>query len=710
MSAFEHSRFRIFNPTQHPLVHDITAFAYNNPRLPNVSLLSDAIDYIVASIYPNYQGTVANQAALPLVGNPNDYYIVSDDGDGRVAGYVWSVIDNTGQWVKRYDVDWSFDAVMAETISRTQYMYAAKYGIDDTDAAGNVIAGSLAGQSIYGGASANTNLTLFANAGDSGGGNTGFIQMGDSVRPLVDSAFSLGTNALRWSGVFTDALDVGTMSIASGSITDSSGAIDFGDENLTTTGTITAANIGGSTGVFGTLTVAGGSITDTTGAISFADENLSTTGTLASGVHTVAGTLVLASGSITDTGGAISFGDENLSTTGTLAAGNATFTRADVDNLRLDGNTLSSTDVNGNIILSANGTGAVDVQSPMTTLGQTVTGTVSITGQLNIDNLRLDANVISATNANGSITLSPNGSGNIVAGATILPATTAVQDLGGAGAIWRDLYIGGSLKDGTNTFTIAELMSLRDVAFRDLARTQPAQAGDAIFYDAVNGVWLASAPDSEIDHGTVSGLLDDDHTQYALLAGRAGGQSLVGGSAAGESLTLESTSNGTKGSVFFSSNLAPTTNASFAAGWAGTDIGDATHYVRDVYTKGVFKGFRLENYTSVTLPGASAQNTGRVVFSTDDQVAYVDVGGSWIKIGGSNKYLNDTVWTGAQTTQTFTVSADIDDARNAIWAIHDNANNFERIYAKIEAISQTQVRVTVAPALPAGSYRLIGIE
>ena len=48
--------------------------------------------------------------------------------------------------------------------------------------------------------------------------------------------------------------------------------------NVTTTGTLTAAT--GST--VGNLTLANGSITDSSGAISFGNENLSTTGTLAS--------------------------------------------------------------------------------------------------------------------------------------------------------------------------------------------------------------------------------------------------------------------------------------------------------------------------------------------------------------------------------------------------------------------------------------------
>jgi len=43
-----------------------------------------------------------------------------------------------------------------------------------------------------------------------------------------------------------------------------------------------------------------------------------------------------------------------------------------------------------------------------------------------------------------------------------------------------------------------------------------------------------------VDHGSNGGLLDDDHTQYGLLAGRAGGQTLIGSTLTGENLTLYS--------------------------------------------------------------------------------------------------------------------------------------------------------------------------
>lgn len=63
-----------------------------------------------------------------------------------------------------------------------------------------------------------------------------------------------------------------------------------------------------------------------------------------------------------------------------------------------------------------------------------------------------------------------------------------------------------------------------------------------------NGTTLAF---KALDHGSdLAGLSDDDHTQYALLAGRAGGQTLTGGTASAENLFLHSTSHATKGFVY----------------------------------------------------------------------------------------------------------------------------------------------------------------
>jgi len=74
------------------------------------------------------------------------------------------------------------------------------------------------------------------------------------------------------------------------------------------------------------------------------------------------------------------------------------------------------------------------------------------------------------------------------------------------------------------------------------------------------GDWLdcyvgpASAGAGSSDHGFLNGLSDDDHSQYVLLAGRAGGQVAIGGTAAGEDFTIQSTSSGTRGSIFLGSS------------------------------------------------------------------------------------------------------------------------------------------------------------
>ncbi len=80
--------------------------------------------------------------------------------------------------------------------------------------------------------------------------------------------------------------------------------------------------------------------------------------------------------------------------------------------------------------------------------------------------------------------------------------------------------------------------------------------GGALFYSTSGVMHILEADGTDItltagvtDHGALTGLADDDHTQYALLAGRGTGQTLIGGVNANNNLTLQSTSNATKGFV-----------------------------------------------------------------------------------------------------------------------------------------------------------------
>ena len=72
----------------------------------------------------------------------------------------------------------------------------------------------------------------------------------------------------------------------------------------------------------------------------------------------------------------------------------------------------------------------------------------------------------------------------------------------------------------------------------DGTKIKDADYGDIVI--DVAGDWQVS--EGEVDHGGFLGLTDDDHTQYPLLAGRAGGQTLIGGTTTTADLTLQTTS------------------------------------------------------------------------------------------------------------------------------------------------------------------------
>lgn len=700
----QHHRFQIWNKGQHPYYHAASDIAFtSNVFGDQVATAQGALDWILAVLYPNVQDSVADVASLPSVGNTiNDYRLVEDDGDGNPAGYRWEQRegDVAAKWYKIYDFDWSTDSILSAFQDKTQDMYVHKLGRDDYDDTGTALTGDDGGQHIYGGVSASTHLTLHANSGDGTGPQTGYVQFADNSRPLTDSSVTLGTNTYRWLNVFTDEARIGTLTLTDGSITDSSGAIDFGNETLTTSTTVTA----------GTLTIGGGSITDTSGAISFGNENLTTTGVVTANsvtaigaastfyTGTTIGTLTLADGSITDSGGTINFGDEILITTGTLSSGDTTVTRLDSDNIRLDGNTISVTNVDGSLNIVANGTGVVDIQSAMTTIGQTVTGTVSITGQLDADNLRLDGNTLFSTDVNGDIILDPNGTGRIQVNSLIWPDTDNSYDLGLTGNRFNDLFMAGNISDGTNAIAIATILSLRDIL-------SGASVGMSIFYDGAK--WNASIPDTEVDHGTITGILDDDHTQYALLAGRSGGQTLIGGTDASDNLLLESTSDATKGFIKFGDPLSPDADATH-------DIGEAALRFKDLYLSGEAIGLRAQNAATVaTLPAASGSNTGRLAYVTGDKDLYLDTGGAWKQISPDTYYEEDAAnWDGATASVTYDVSASCTNARKMVWQFKNNSDDYAVIQgAKISHPTSTQVKVLFSTGFEpaAGTYTLVGV-
>ena len=119
--------------------------------------------------------------------------------------------------------------------------------------------------------------------------------------------------------------------------------------------------------------------------------------------------------------------------------------------------------------------------------------------------------------------------------------------------------------------------------------------GDLI-YGAADGTWTSlgigstdqvllvsgglpawgAVPSSGIDHGGLTGLTDDDHTIYALLAGRSGGTTIHGGTGSGDDFVIQSTSHATKGSITLEEvidiNLSATTNVNIGGGTSAAEL------------------------------------------------------------------------------------------------------------------------------------------
>ena len=101
---------------------------------------------------------------------------------------------------------------------------------------------------------------------------------------------------------------------------------------------------------------------------------------------------------------------------GVAIGANAVATEVNVDNLKLDGNALTSTDVNGNIALTPNGTGEVDITKVDIDSGAidgVAIGANAVATEAAIDNIKIDGNAITSTDADGNIELTPDGTGEV---------------------------------------------------------------------------------------------------------------------------------------------------------------------------------------------------------------------------------------------------------------------------------------------------------
>ena len=131
-----------------------------------------------------------------------------------------------------------------------------------------------------------------------------------------------------------------------------------------------------------------------------------------SGALTIANTSVtnaMLAGSIANaklTNSAVTVGSTSISL-GASATAIAGITELDVDNVNVNGNTISTTNTNGNLVLDPNGTGTVDVSSARITSLATPTGSTDAATKAYVDaqlqGLDVKNSVRVATTANGTL-------------------------------------------------------------------------------------------------------------------------------------------------------------------------------------------------------------------------------------------------------------------------------------------------------------------
>jgi hypothetical protein len=190
-----------------------------------------------------------------------------------------------------------------------------------------------------------------------------------------------GGNGINTSGsdnTVTIAIDTGTVA----TLTDSQTLTN----KVLTSPTITSPTI---TGVTTTTSLTTNDIT-TNGSNANLTLDPQGTGT----IELAANTNVTGSASVS---GTLSTAD--ITTTGNQTiSGSLTTGTLNIGDLNIDAQGKITTDTNGDVDIDPSGTGAINL-----TGATNVTGTATVTGQLNVDNLRMDDNTISATT--GGITI-----------------------------------------------------------------------------------------------------------------------------------------------------------------------------------------------------------------------------------------------------------------------------------------------------------------
>ena len=276
-----------------------------------------------------------------------------------------------------------------------------------------------------------------------------------------------------------------------------------------------------------------------------------------------------------------------------------------VDQLSLNGRDITSTDTNGNINITPNGSGEVvistatvsdltdnriviagtsgaleddtnftfDGSTLTVTADQDLTGTLNVTGQANIDNIRIDGNVISNTDASNLIVIDPSPVGD------------------SAGGYAGSLVIRGNLTvQGTQTTVNSTTVSINDknMVLADSAADSAAADGGGITVAGANAEFEYNAGTDRWtmnkglslpgDIGGARSLYFNGTKITEAIEDHLATNTFLGHDATGQDITYDDNAN----TITFSNEYATLTNVGVASfgGFADGDSADASGTTR----------------------------------------------------------------------------------------------------------------------------------
>lgn len=573
---------------------------YDNDGLPETTVTSigSALNYIIASIFPNARDAVATEGDLPSTGNElNDYRIVLDyNSTGQAAGYRWEKREGqaTPQWnlVQNFDAT---DSILQQWETNASGIFVQQLGVED-----------VAGQTIYGSTLANGDLTLSPNGGD--GTNdpalqTGFINLFGDTKPTSDNAYDLGTSGERFASMYlagnisdgTAAVTVAQMLVAyqhSQITTGNPHQVNY-EEVLDRLGTVSF------NGDVDTLNIDFSTQGDKTITLSIInDSHNHTTGTITDFIDE---TWTLLKDRLVDTADVAWTFDDILKT----ASADVTIDTTDIEDIESPVvNKILVSSATGNDWIASDGT--IELTGDVSGSGTYSSTTDKVSFATTVDNIDINSiDRIDTQNLGVSI-------------ATDSPATVTLADHGMTTG--RKIKLFGTTFDGEYAITVIDANSFtipHDNSLGSIEVGYIIPDGSQFLYNSLSDKWTVQLENAQLSHNEISGLTNsDDHTQYNHILGRTDGllNKTTGSEIANGNLYLSSTSHATKGDIRFEDSIKPETGATYSGGWSGLDIGDGARRIRDIYMAGVISNLRLESLGS--LPTANIQELARLVMLT----------------------------------------------------------------------------------------------